>query len=317
MTPFASLIGADERDHHPDVGQPHVVADVAQRLALHGEAVGEVLGEVPRRPAVADHRVLLVAARSSGPATRLAYSLDLKSDIRTMTGYGANAAASIATPSATRWTKNSRGPGVRRDGLLDLGAEVGGQLVRSDSSWSSACGWMPICRLMTNSRRARPTPAVRQLGERERLLGRADVHHDLDRDVRHRVQLGALDREVEQPLVDQPGVALGARDRHLAAVGQVPGGAAGADHGGDAELAGDDRGVAGPAAAVGHDRGGPLHDRLPVGVGHVGDEHLAGLEVAHLVGALSTRTAPAPIFWPIARPSTSTSAPAADSLGIL
>ncbi len=31
----------------------------------------------------------------------------------------------------------------------------------------------------------------------------------------------------------------------------------------------------------------------------------------------STRTAPAPIFWPIARPSTSTSAPAVDDFGIL
>ena len=58
---------------------------------------------------------------------------------------------------------------------------------------------------------------------------------------------------------------------------------AGADHGGDAELAGDDRGVAGAAAAVGDDRRGPLHDRLPVGVGHVGDQHLARVELVHLV----------------------------------
>ena len=32
---------------------------------------------------------------------------------------------------------------------------------------------------------------------------------------------------------------------------------------------------------------------------------------------VSTRTAPDPIFWPIARPSTSTSAPDVDSFGIL
>ena len=134
---------------------------------------------------------------------------------------------------------------------------------------------MPICRLMMNSRRASPIAAVRQLGERERLVGRADVHHDLDRDVGHLVELGALDGEVEDAVVDEAGVALGTRDGDLAAVGQLLGRRAGADHRGDAELAGDDRGVAGAAAAVGDDRGGALHDRLPVGVGHVGDQHLA------------------------------------------
>src|SRR5690606_28246038 len=33
---------------------------------------------------------------------------------------------------------------------------------------------------------------------------------------------------------------------------------------------------------VGHDRRSALHDRLPVGVGHVGDEHVAGLDLVHL-----------------------------------
>jgi hypothetical protein len=110
-----------------------------------------------------------------------------------------------------------------------------------------------------------------------------DVHHDLHRDVGHLVELGGLDGEVELPFVDEPGVTLGARDRDLAPVGQLPGRGAGPDHGRDAELPGDDRGVAGAAAAVGDDRGRALHDRLPVGVGHVGDEDLAGVELVHLL----------------------------------
>ena len=57
---------------------------------------------------------------------------------------------------------------------------------------------------------------------------------------------------------------------------------AGADHRRDAELAGDDRRVAGATAAVGDDRRGGLHDRLPVGCGGVGDQHLAGLEFRQL-----------------------------------
>ena len=42
---------------------------------------------------------------------RPAYSFDLKSDRRTMTGSGANAAAIIDTPSATRWMKYSSAEG--------------------------------------------------------------------------------------------------------------------------------------------------------------------------------------------------------------
>ena len=124
---------------------------------------------------------------------------------------------------------------------------------------------------------------VGQPGEGEGLLGSADVHHDLDRYVGHRAELGALDGEVEQALVDQAGVTLGARDGDFAAVSEGLRAGAGADDGRDAELASDDRGVTGASAAVGDDRGGPLHDRLPIGVGHVGDEHLALDELVHLV----------------------------------
>ena len=41
--------------------------------------------------------------------------------------------------------------------------------------------------------------------------------------------------------------------------------------------------MAGASAAVGHDRGGALHDRFPVRVGHVRDQDVAGLEGGHLV----------------------------------
>jgi hypothetical protein len=44
--------------------------------------------------------------------------------------------------------------------------------------------------------------------------------------------------------------------------------------------------VAGPAAAVGDDGRGPLHDGLPVGIGHVGDEDIARLDLIHVVGAM-------------------------------
>src|SRR3546814_20389891 len=40
---------------------------------------------------------------------------------------------------------------------------------------------------------------------------------------------------------------------------------------------------AGAAAAVGDDRRRALHHRLPVGIGHVGDQHVAGLHAVHVV----------------------------------
>src|SRR3546814_8875807 len=45
------------------------------------------------------------------------------------------------------------------------------------------------------------------------------------------------------------------------------------------DLARDDGRVAGTSAAVGDDGRGALHDGFPVGVGHVGDQHVAGLDL--------------------------------------
>src|SRR5699024_8394070 len=57
---------------------------------------------------------------------------------------------------------------------------------------------------------------------------------------------------------------------------------AGADHGRNAECAGNDGRVAGAPAAVGDNGGGAFHHRFPVGIGHVGDQHVAGLHAIHL-----------------------------------
>ena len=83
-------------------------------------------------------------------------------------------------------------------------------------------------------------------------------------------------------MVDETGVAFGAGNRHGGAVGDRVQRIAGADDGGHAELARDDRRVAGAAAAIGDDGGGTLHHWLPVGVGHVGDQYVAGLHAFHV-----------------------------------
>ena len=125
---------------------------------------------------------------------------------------------------------------------------------------------------------------VGQLREFERQIRIADVHRDLDRDARHLAALAAGDFERQQPLEHAAGVALGAGNRHRLSVPQARGGVAATDYRGDAELARDDRRVAGAAAPVRHDGGRQLHDRLPVRVGHVGDQHVAWLDLRHLGG---------------------------------
>ena len=124
---------------------------------------------------------------------------------------------------------------------------------------------------------------VRQHREIERALGVGDVHHDLERRRRHRAEIGRDALEFELAFVDETGVALGARHGDFSAVRHRVERVAGADDRRHAELARDDRGVAGASAAVGDDRGGALHHRFPVGIGHVGDQHVAGLDAVHVL----------------------------------
>ena len=56
-----------------------------------------------------------------------------------------------------------------------------------------------------------------------------------------------------------------------------------ADHRRNAELARDDRRMAGSPAALGHDAGGDLHHRLPIGRGRFRDENLAGFEIRQMM----------------------------------
>ena len=54
----------------------------------------------------------------------------------------------------------------------------------------------------------------------------------------------------------------------------------------NAQFARNDGRMASAAAPVGHDGSGTLHDRLPVGVCHVGDQHIAGLHLVHVFQAV-------------------------------
>src|SRR5690606_169144 len=124
---------------------------------------------------------------------------------------------------------------------------------------------------------------VGQHREVERTLRVGNVHHHLERCRRHVLQVGGVALEGQGAVVDETGVAFGAADGdHLAVLDRIQR-VAGADHGRYAQLARDDRGMAGATTTVGDDGGRALHHRLPVRVGHVGDEHVAGLHARHVV----------------------------------
>lgn len=82
--------------------------------------------------------------------------------------------------------------------------------------------------------------------------------------------------------INMPLVAVAAAHRDLLTIDDALAAVAAADDGGDAHLAGNDGGVAGAAALVGNDATGALENRLPIGIGAAGHQHVAGGETLNL-----------------------------------
>ena len=99
------------------------------------------------------------------------------------------------------------------------------------------------------------------------------------------VQADLLLMEGKPALVNHPLAAAGARDGDLSARGDVLRAVPRAHDAGDAQLAGNDRGMAGAAPLIGHNGRGDFHDWHPVGVGHLGDQHVPLLEFLDPLGA--------------------------------
>src|SRR5690606_24594933 len=80
----------------------------------------------------------------------------------------------------------------------------------------------------------------------------------------------------------QAGIAFGAGHGDTLAILEQLSGIAATHHRRNPQLARDDRRVTGTPTAVGDDGAGALHHGLPIGVGHVGYEYVAGLHAVHL-----------------------------------
>ena len=119
-------------------------------------------------------------------------------------------------------------------------------------------------------------------GQMEGLLWIAHIHQDAGAGGRQIGDRLLLQVELQGAGVHVPLLPFAAAQGHRVAVVEAPAAINAAHDRGDAHLAGDDRGVAGAAALVGHHAPGPLQDRLPVGIGALGHQQIPRLEPVDL-----------------------------------
>ncbi len=131
-----------------------------------------------------------------------------------------------------------------------------------------------------------PNPVDREPGVLESHVGVADVDQDLGLGIGEGAEIDG--RDLDGDLAGEHPAQFPFRARHGDVVtgDEALGGVGCPHHRGDAELAGDDRGVAGTTSPVGDDGSRGLHHRLPVGGGGVGDQDLAGPERRQSGGVL-------------------------------
>ncbi len=263
---------AHEWHHDLDVGQAHLVAHAPQRLALHRKRFPELGADVARGAAKTEHRVLflgLVARAADQLAVFVALEIRQPHDHRLGPERGGDGRHALGHLVHIERTRRGMAPRHGLDGLLQVGIDVG--IVQDRLRVNADV-------VVDDELQPRQAHAlVGQLAEVEGQLRIADVHRDLDRDLRHFAALHLGHLGFQQPVIDEAGVALRAAHRHQRALLQPLGRVAAADHRRNPEFPGDDRRVAGAPAPVGDDRAGALHHRFPVRIGHVGHQHVAGL----------------------------------------
>ena len=139
-----------------------------------------------------------------------------------------------------------------------------------------------------------PDPLVRQLRLKKSFFRHTDIHHDLGSGGRNIVKVQGLNDEFEIARIDVARFPLDAGHRDLLPILDHLGAVFRADDAGDPQFPGDDCRMAGSAAAIGDDSARNLHDWLPVGIRHVGDQNLARLEIMHLTHGLQEANRPLP-----------------------
>ena len=268
---------AHERHHHLYVGQPHVIAHPQQGLAFHRKGFAKISTDVTRGAPKSQHRVFflrLITAAANQRAVFVAFEVGQAHDHRFRPERRGNRRHTFGHPVHVEGARRGVPTCHRFDRLLQIGVHVG---IVEDR-----LGVHTDIVVDDELEPGQPDATVGQLAEIEGQLRVANVHHDLHGNVWHGAALHLLHFGLEQAVVDETGVALGATHRHQHAVLQTLGCVSTADHRWNAQFPRDDGGVAGAPAPVGDDGRGAFHHRLPIRVCHVGDQNIATLHCVHV-----------------------------------
>ena len=119
---------------------------------------------------------------------------------------------------------------------------------------------------------------IGQLREIEREFRIADIHRELDRNLRHLVERDFDNFKRHLTAINVAGIAFATTGGNVVTVFNNLGRIFAANDGRHAQFPRDDRRVASTAAAIGNNCCRFFHHRLPVGVGHIGDDHIAFAE---------------------------------------
>src|SRR5690606_36305591 len=266
-----------EGHHDLDVGQAHLVAHALHCAALELEAVAEGFADVTGGAAEAQHRVFFLGlVQATTDQVGIFVGLEVRQandDFLRPEGssQGAHTLDQLVDIEADRVS-------VAGDALLDAVLDFRGQAIEIQQRLGVHTDHAVDDEFQTGQ----ANTLVGQVGKVEGAVRVADVHHDLERQRRHGIDTVGADIKLQAPGIDHARVAFGAGNCHFLAIAQLAGGVAATDDRGNAQLAGDDRSVAGTAATVGDDGTGALHYRLPIGIGHVGHQDVARLDFVHL-----------------------------------
>ena len=269
---------AAERDHQLNVGETHFITDALHGEALELKALGERIRDVAGSTAEAEHRILFhrleeLAADQLAVfvALEVGHADDHLAGIE-RGGNGRNAFSDLADVElarirvAGRETLDGVTELARNVRVLKAGLRMHADVVVDDELETGK----------TNTLR-------RDLLELESELRIADVHHDLHGDLGESALLHFFHVEVKLALVDVARIAFGAGHRHFLILSEEFGRVAAANHSRNTGLTGNNSRVAGTAAAVRHDGGGTAHHGFPVGVRHIGHEHVTRLHAIHFL----------------------------------
>ena len=237
-----------EGHHDLDVFQPHAVAHTAQRAAFEFETGLELLIDIPRRAPEPQHWVFLPRLVPV-PANQVGVLVGLE----------------VRQPHDHRFRREGGGDGadpfaeflhVERDRIA-----IPGHVFLDEFLYP---GVLPVefdQRPGMDADHAvddefQPGQADAVIGdgcEHEGPVGVADVHGELDWNVRQFFETDFVFLVTQSAPVDEALVSLRAGDGDFGAIGNVAGGVTAAHHGRNAQFAGDDGSMAGAAAAVGDD----------------------------------------------------------------